>query len=206
MQPRTKRQKQVLEIITRYIENHGYEPSYQEIARYLGVSSKAGIAKHIEALERQGFITRRRENGSFNLELKQTNSNIEDICMIDWLEIPQVENVDEEQIYEPLFVPRFLLGSNDPARIFAFRVMNDAMIEAHVCEGDIALIENRPFARDGNCVIAVVERKKLVLMRIYREGANFRLTPANQNYESLKISAEKVEIKGVLRGLLRPLL
>lgn len=70
MQPRTRRQKEVLEIITRYIKNHGYDPSYQQIARQLGVSSKAGIAKHVRALEEQGLLTRRRDGGKFNLELR----------------------------------------------------------------------------------------------------------------------------------------
>jgi SOS-response transcriptional repressor LexA len=50
---RTRRQREVLDFIIRYIDNHGYEPSYQLIARELGVSSKAGIAKHIKALEEQ---------------------------------------------------------------------------------------------------------------------------------------------------------
>jgi repressor LexA len=63
MQPRTRRQKEVLDFIKRYIEKHGYEPSYQQIARHLGVSSKAGIARHIESLENQGFL-----NGGANTE------------------------------------------------------------------------------------------------------------------------------------------
>ena len=61
MQTRTRRQKEVLDFITRYIDSHGYEPSYQIIARHIGVSSKAGIAKHIRALEAQGCIARRSE-------------------------------------------------------------------------------------------------------------------------------------------------
>ena len=46
MQPRTQRQKEILEYIARFIERHGYEPSYAQIARHFGVSSKATIAKH----------------------------------------------------------------------------------------------------------------------------------------------------------------
>ena len=73
MQPRTQRQKEILEYITRFIERHGYEPSYTQIARHFGVSSKATIAKHIEALEKRGLISRQRENGAFALSV-----NIED--------------------------------------------------------------------------------------------------------------------------------
>ena len=60
MPTRTRRQREVLDFIIRYIDGHGYEPSYQLIARELGVSSKAGIAKHIKALEEQGLLRRRR--------------------------------------------------------------------------------------------------------------------------------------------------
>jgi DNA-binding MarR family transcriptional regulator len=58
MQPRTQRQREILDYIQRFIERHGYEPSYAQIARHFGVSSKATIAKHIEALERIGYLRR----------------------------------------------------------------------------------------------------------------------------------------------------
>ena len=74
MQPRTKRQKEVFDYIKEYIERHGYEPSYQLIAWHLKGKSKAGIAKHIEALEAQGLLTRRRENNSFWLDLRPRRS------------------------------------------------------------------------------------------------------------------------------------
>ena len=61
MQPRTQRQKEILDYIQRFIERHGYEPSYAQIARHFGVSSKATIAKHIAALESRGLLSRRSE-------------------------------------------------------------------------------------------------------------------------------------------------
>ena len=55
MLPRTQRQKEVLDYITRFHAKHGHEPSYAQIARYFGVSSKATIAKHISALEKRDY-------------------------------------------------------------------------------------------------------------------------------------------------------
>ncbi len=70
MQPRTQRQKEILDYIQRFIERHGYEPSYAQIARHFNISSKATIAKHIEALEKRGLLARSHTNGSFNLNVQ----------------------------------------------------------------------------------------------------------------------------------------
>lgn len=204
MQPRTKRQKDVLDYIKQYIERHGYEPSYQQIARSLGVSSKAGIAKHIEALENQGLVSRVRENGVFRLEVSPIKSILDIICEIEWLDVLKDENQTEDWESTPLYVPRFLIGNNSPEKIQAFRVMDDSMSNEHIDEGDIALIKTRSFARDGDIVAALVERRKIVLMRFFRAGANTELHPSNEKFEPTILPADKVEIKGIYRGLLRP--
>ncbi len=205
MQPRTRRQKEVFDYIKQYIENHGYEPSYQLIAWHLKVKSKAGVAKHIEALEAQGLLTRRRENGSFWLDLRPVDTIADAVCEVEWLKIPRSEMYVENWENQPLFVPKFLLGDQEPERLRAFRVMSDAMSSEHICEGDIALIEKRPYARDGD-IVAALTNKRIVLKQFYREGAHIELRPTNHRYLTLKLPANKVEILGVYRGLIRPLI
>src|SRR6266498_5296225 len=70
MLPRTQRQKEVLDYITRFLAKHGHEPSYTQIARHFGVNSKATIAKHISALEKRGLIKREHEPGHFTLAVR----------------------------------------------------------------------------------------------------------------------------------------
>ena len=53
-------------------------------------------------------------------------------------------------------MPRFLLGRVKPDRVYALRVKGDSMIDEHICDGDIALIENRTDARDGEIVVALL--------------------------------------------------
>lgn len=207
MQPRTRRQKEVLEIITRYIKNHGYEPSYQQIARQLGVSSKAGIAKHIKSLEEQGLLTRRRDNGKFSLEMRPEDFLTKSVCEIEWLDVPREaldESVTEDWEEMPLFVPRFMLGFEDEERIRAFRAVNDSMLEEHILEGDVVLIEKRGYARDGDIVVAIVENKRAVLKQYFRDGAKVELRPANSIYDTITLPADKVSIQGVLHCVLRP--
>jgi len=203
MQPRTKRQKQVYDYIKQYIESHGYEPSYQLIARHLKVSSKAGVAKHIEALETQGLLERRRENGSFGIDLQPINPILAAVCQIEWLEIPKSDDFAAEWEDQPLYVPRFVIGDQTPDRLRAFRVLNDAMFDEHICDGDVALIEKRDYARDGD-IVAAITSKRIVLKQFYRQGAFVELRPANDGYSSIRLPANKIEILGTFRGLIRP--
>jgi len=206
MQPRTKRQKEILEYISNFIETRGYKPSYQQIAKHFSLASKAAVAKHITALEKQGLISRRRENGSFSLELFPKEAFSDLVCEIEWLDLPAALRFLEDFSDETLLVPTFLLGFNKPEKLCAFRVQNDSMLEEHICEGDIALIEKRAFARDGDIVLSIVGGDRVILKRIFRDGANVELRPSNEKYETITIPADKIEIKGIYRGLIRPLI
>ena len=157
MLPRTQRQKEILDYISRFIERHGYEPSYAQIARHFGVKSKATIAKHIGALERRGLLSRQHVDGSFGLAIKVEETSLDALCEIPLLgQIAAGAPIDTGlEDAEQISVPRFLLGRVRPERVYALRVKGDSMIDEHICDGDIALIENRTEARDGEIVVAL---------------------------------------------------
>lgn len=208
--PRTKRQREIFDYIKSFIENRGYEPSYQQIAKHFHIASKSAIAKHIAALEHQGLLFRSRENGSFSLQLasqrrSQTGIDNDAVSLIEWLEIPAGEALEEDFDDEPLYVPAVMLGSTLPNKLRAFRVRNDAMLGKNIRDGDIVLIEEKPFPRDATCVVAVIDNKQTVLKNYYRDGAFIELRPSNDDYEIIRMPADQIEIKGIYRGLLRPL-
>jgi SOS regulatory protein LexA len=204
MLPRTQRQKEVLDYITRFLEGHGYEPSYAQIARHFGVKSRATIAKHIAALERRGLLTRQHEDGSFALSVKVDDGDA--LCEVKLLgRIAAGAPLEVVECEETIAVPRFLLGRVRPDRVYALRVKGDSMIDEHICDGDIALIENRTDARDGEIVVALlVEENQATLKRLYRRGANIELRPANSQLKPLTLPANQVSVQGIFRGLLRP--
>ena len=205
MQPRTQRQKEILEYITRFIERHGYEPSYAQIARHFGVSSKATIAKHIEALERRGLLSRRREGGAFNLSVQVEDAPADSVCDVPLLgRVAAGAPLDAVENRETITVPRFLLGRTRPQSVYALRVTGDSMIDEHICDGDIALVENRTEARDGEIVVALVEGSRATLKRLFRFGTEVELRPANSNLEPIRLHASQVQVQGIFRGLLRP--
>jgi len=205
MQPRTKRQREVLDYITTFIEERGYEPSYQQIARHFRIASKSAIAKHIAALEHQGLLSRQRENGTFGLQLRPKTKVAEAVYEIPWLEIPLKDSDSEVWEQDSFYLPDFMLGFADPDKIFAFRVRDDAMSGEHIREGDIALVEKRAYARDGDNVVAIYEDNLVVLKKYYRQGANIELLSASPNYPAITLSADEILIQGIVRGLLRPL-
>lgn len=203
MPTRTRRQREVLDFIIRYIDGHGYEPSYQLIARELGVSSKAGIAKHIKALEEQGLLQRRRENGSFKLDVGRREVLAPSSFEVQWLDAGS--NGDGEPwTSTPFALPLFMLGDLSPKSMCAFRIPDDAMSGKHICEGDIALVESRSYLRDGDCAVVTIKRKETVLRQYYREGSRIELRPANSAYDVLRVAGEHVKIHGVFRCLVRP--
>ena len=207
MLPRTQRQKEILDYITRFLERHGYVPSYAQIARQFGVKSRATIAKHIAALERRGLLVREHEDGSFALNVKVEDKSGDSLCEVKLLGriaagAPLEAVVDSD---ERIPVPRFLLGRVKPDRVYALRVKGDSMIDEHICDGDIALIENRTDARDGEIVVALlIEENQATLKRIYRRGMNIELQPANSQLQPLTVPASQVRVQGIFRGLLRP--
>jgi repressor LexA len=204
MLPRTQRQKDILDYITRFSERNRYEPSYAQIARHFGVKSRATIAKHIAALERRGLLTRTHEDGSFALSVKVDDPDA--LCQVKLLgRIAAGTPLDVVESNETLPVPRFLLGRVKPERVYALRVKGDSMIDEHICDGDIALIENRTEARDGEIVVALlIEENQATLKKLYRRGTNVELHPANSQLQPLTLPASQVSVQGIFRGLLRP--
>ena len=204
MPTRTRRQREVLDFIIRYIDGHGYEPSYQLIARELGVSSKAGIAKHIAALEEQGLLQRRRENGSFKLDIGRSEVVAPSSFEISWLDAPLNGFEPEEWEGTSFALPLFLLGDLSPKSVRAFRVPDDSMSGKNICEGDVVIIECRSYLRDGDCAVVTIKRKETLLRQYYREGSRIEMRPANDKYDTLRLAGEQVKIHGVFRCLLRP--
>lgn len=203
MLPRTQRQKEILDYITSFVKRHGHIPSYTQIARHFGVKSRATIAKHIAALERRGLITREHEEGSFALTVVDNSDALCEVKLIGRIAAGAPIEVVENQ--DTIAVPRFLLGRVPPDRVFALRVEGDSMIDEHICDGDLALIESRTEARDGEIVVALLaDDNRATLKRLYRRGANVELHPANSQLKPFTVPGDQVRVQGIFRGLLRP--
>lgn len=200
MPAQTKRQREVLNIITRYLEANGFRPSYQSIANSLGLRSRSGIARIIHDLESQGLLQRRRENGHFLLEMKES-----DACVsIAWLDVLE-EGGAVRQSPPPVILPSFMIGTYDPEEVRAFRI-NDACMSPEVDIDDIILVELRDYARGGQPVVALLNDGTIVLRRYYRVSSDVELRAINNEINPIILSAHDVRIVGIYRGLIRPMI
>jgi repressor LexA len=209
MHAQTRRQREVLDFITRHIESHGYRPSYAVIARRMGLNSRAGIGRIVRDLETQGLLTRRREDGHFYLDLgTPRNATGASGVEIEWLDVPQKDETREPWENRPLILPEFILGFHTSERIRGFRVRDAAMAGEGIYEDDIVLVELRQFVRDGDRVVAVVAEEHAVLRKYYRDGARVELRSAGpvgpEADDTIRLPADKIEIIALYRGLLRP--
>ena len=200
----TKRQKQVLDFIARFQDDNGYCPSFQEIAGGLELASLATVHKHILALEAKNYL-KRGFNQSRSLELspkylqeiRRTRPATADIPLLGRIAagLP-VEAMEQKEV---LNFADFAGSGNT----YALEVRGNSMIDDHICDGDLILLERGAEAHDGDIVVALLAGSEATLKRIYREGETIRLQPANAALKPIFVPARDVEIQGRLLAVLR---
>ena len=78
------------------------------------------------------------------------------------------------------------------------------MIEDHICDGDMILVEQTVQADDGDIVVALVRGSETTLKRFHREAGNMiSLEPANSTMSPIRVPAQDVQIQGRLLAVLR---
>jgi len=192
----TRRQKQLLDYLRRYINGRGYAPTLAEIGRHLRLGSLATVHKHLRNLEREGLV-RRLPHRSRALELVP-GARAVTVPLLG--EVAAGAPVEPVEVRETVALPEELLGRGET---FALRVRGDSMIGDGILDGDLVVVEARADAPDGATVVALVGGEATV-KRLYRErGGRVRLVPANERLAPIVAAAEDVVVRGVVVGLLR---
>jgi len=204
----TPRQKELLDFIAGFVDDHGYCPSYDEIARGLDLASLATVHKHIAALSAKGYLNRT-ENHSRSLEIgpryfdETKGSRTARPFM---LEIPLEGRIAAGQPVEA-YAEREVVNFGDFANsedTYALQVQGESMIEDHICDGDYVLIERTGSVRNGDVVVALVRGAESTLKRFYKEpDGSIRLQPANRTMEPIRVPAADLQIQGRLLAVLR---
>src|SRR5664279_1031000 len=200
----TKRQKQVLDFIANFVDENGYCPSFEEIARGLELASLATVHKHISVLETKNYL-KRGFNQSRSLELTpkymQEQRRAKTITQVPLMgRIAAGAPLEAVEQHEMLHFADFA-GQGDT---YALEVRGNSMIDDHICDGDMILLERVAQARDGDIVVALVAGSEATLKRFYREAGDMvRLQPANATIKPILIPARDVQIQGRLLAVLR---
>lgn len=199
MQPLTRRQREILDYLAEFIEHHGYSPSLEEIGRRFGLSSLATVHKHLGNLQEKGFI-RRAWNRSRSVELVPTGSGGRAV------EIPLQGYVAAGDPIEAVVSPETVAvpdGFTGARATYALRVRGQSMIDEQIRDGDLVIVEDRRTAENGELVIALIDGSEVTLKTFHREQGRIRLQPANPALEPLVVDAGRVQVQGVVVGLMR---
>jgi len=86
---------------------------------------------------------------------------------------------------------------------YILQVKGDSMIDEGIFDGDWVVIEQRSVARNGEIVVALVEKSEATLKRIEQYPHETILIPANKNMQPMYFKPNQVEIQGVLVGQMR---
>ena len=199
MQPLTRRQREILDYLTEFIEHHGYSPSLEEIGRRFGLSSLATVHKHLTNLQEKGFI-KRAWNRSRSVELMPTGAGgrATEIPLQGY--VAAGDPIEAVVSPETVAVPDNLTGARTT---YALRVRGQSMIDEQIRDGDIVIVEDRKTAENGEMVIALLDASEVTLKTFHRENGRIRLQPANPAMQPLVVDAGRVQIQGVVVGLMR---
>ncbi len=199
MQPLTRRQREILDYLAEFIEHHGYSPSLEEIGRRFGLSSLATVHKHLGNLQEKGFI-KRAWNRSRSVELVPTGAGGRAV------EIPLQGYVAAGDPIEAVVSPETVAVPDDfvgARATYALRVRGRSMIDEQIRDGDLVIVEDRKTAENGEMVVALLDGSEVTLKTFHRERGRIRLQPANPALEPLVVDADRVQVQGVVIGLMR---
>ena len=199
MLPLTKRQREILDYLNEFIQQHGYAPSLEEIGRRFSLSSLATVHKHLTNLQEKGFI-RRAWNRSRSVELIPTHvgGRAIELPLLGFVAAgAPIEAVASNQT---IAVPESLVGKRDS---YVLRVKGDSMIDEQIRDGDFVIVENRKSVENGEMVIALVGGLDVTLKKFYRENGKIRLQPANPAMQAITLDADRVQVQGVVVGVMR---
>jgi repressor LexA len=191
----TPKQQQSYRFIRDYIAAHGHAPSLEEISRALDTRSRTSAFNHVRALEAAGLL-RLAEGRKRNIELIEQSASA----------LPLVGKIAAGRPIEAIETPEFIDLSQffmGPNR-FILKVEGDSMIEAGIMDGDMVIVKQQQRADNGAIVIALIDNNEATLKYLHhnRDGS-ISLKPANRNLTTMRYSAERVQIQGVVVGQMR---
>ena len=203
----TRRQKQVYDFISTFVDRHGYSPSYEEIAEGMGLSSLATVHKHISNLEEKQLL-RRDYNRSRSIDLLKPRGRMKQSLAIaaeTSMSLPLLGRIAAGQPLEAVENPESisLADFTRSKEVYVLQVKGQSMQDEAILDGDYVLVERADTARDGEIVVALVDGSDATLKRLYREGEQIRLQPSNTAMQPIIVPAGSVQVQGRVVAILR---
>lgn len=199
----TERQQAILDFISVSAQERGFPPSIREISAQFGIQSTQGVLRHLDALEKKGYL-KRDSRAARSMQITdrvspEDNLNLRMVPILGQVAagspIAAVENI-EDQI--PFSKDWLSMGKD----YFLLRVKGDSMAEA-IQPGDLVLVQRQARAELGEIVVAMIEEEATV-KRFFREKKQVLLRADNPRYSDIVVQeGTELQILGKVTGLVR---
>lgn len=198
----TQRQATILQFLNDYIENHGYGPSLRDISSYFRIKSPKNVTKHLEALQKKGFISRSPgvPRGIEVLDMVRSSKDSFRVPIVGTVKAGPlhmaVEDIDDYIELDK----RFFKCEN----AFLLKIEGDSMIGAGIEEGDYILVDKAKEPLENDIVVALIDGEATV-KRFSRRGNAVILKPENSEMEPVHIMGGDFSVAGVVVSVIKHL-
>lgn len=195
----TPRQRETLEFVKGFIQEHGMPPTVREIGTAFGIKSSS-VFEMLGVLERKGYL-RRGDLGARSLIVEGMNR-----CETGIVEVPVIGRIAAGSPIEAMEDDRGTIAVNGDLirgrEAYALEVAGESMVEAGILDGDYVVVRKQDTADDGDIVVALIEGNA-TLKRFHKEEDCIRLEPANSSMHPLRVCPEDLCIQGKVIGVQR---
>jgi repressor LexA len=199
-----KKQREILDYISQYIQQNGTSPTLKEIADAMNLSSLATVHEHLQALEKKGMI-RRFDGAVRGIEVVDETVNVG----VSAVALPLVgyiaagEPIDAiENPIDTILVSQDLVSK--VKRSYVLQVRGDSMINEGIFNGDYVVIQQQNTAENGDIVVALIDNNFATLKSFYKEkDGRIRLQPANDKMDPIYVDPRNLSVQGKVTGVIR---
>ena len=210
----------ILQFVKEHVARHGRLPEVQQIADACGIKSKATVYYHLRVLAQAGYLNLpngrpARAAQPSRLPGQPTPEILQWAEKADTIPIPLFGSIAAGQ---PIPVPHsdsWITPPEDivpvPAHLvrgrknlFALRVKGNSMVDAHILDGDIVILEHVRTVENGQmAAVWLRNEQETTLKKVYHEGNYIRLQPANHTMEPTYHRPDNVDIQGRVVAVIR---
>ena len=211
----TKRQQAVLQFIRTFVQEEGRSPTLAEIAKGVGSSAVSTIHKHVQHLMDKGFLVRSHGKGN-NLVVAADSEaqggtkaghhearpeasvlRIFPFCG----DVAAGSPILPESRALPIEVPNSIHRQRE--ELFVLRVRGDSMVEDAILDGDLVVLQRKGEYRNGDRVVALIDREEVTLKEFRRDAKGVWLIPHNPELQPRCYAPQRIDVQGLLVGVMR---
>lgn len=196
-----KRQRQIYDFISQYIQKNGFSPTLKEMAQAIGVSSLATVHEHLQSLEKKGVI-KKTDGQTRSIELVEqsfiTTGDSVDLPILGLISIGTPIETYTQKGAKFKVSPELVSGKK---RAYVLQVKDNSMAADSINQGDYLVVEETPEAENGDVIVALLENGLVIIKKYFKEMTRIRLEPVQG--EMNPIYTTQIKIQGKMVGLIR---